>query len=210
VKAINDVDHLVYASPDLRTGVERIESLLGMRATPGGQHPGGGTRNALVALGPNRYLEIIGPDPDQPDPQNPRMFGIDDLASPRLVTWAARSTNLEELVAGALRQGVKLGEISAGSRTMTEGVRLAWRFTNPRTVIAGGIVPFFIDWGQTPHPAHTAGQGAALVELRAEHPNAEEVQEILRKLGLGISVARRPGAALFATIKGPRGTVELS
>ena len=36
------VDHLVYATPDLDSGVEEIEKLLGVRATPGGQHPGRG------------------------------------------------------------------------------------------------------------------------------------------------------------------------
>jgi hypothetical protein len=52
------VDHLVYATPDLDRGIDEIEKLLGVRASPGGQHQGRGTRNALVALGPTAYLEI--------------------------------------------------------------------------------------------------------------------------------------------------------
>src|SRR5262249_11322359 len=61
---VSRVDHLAYATPDLEKGVAEIERLLGVRATPGGQHPGRGTRNALVSLGPTSYLEIVGPDPD--------------------------------------------------------------------------------------------------------------------------------------------------
>src|SRR5262245_46770085 len=79
------IDHLVYATPDLALGVERIERLLGVRATPGGQHLGLGTRNALVALGPSCYLEIIGPDPEQPRPSGLRRFGLDDLREPMLL-----------------------------------------------------------------------------------------------------------------------------
>src|SRR5215467_15258569 len=89
------VDHLVYAAPDLNRGVEEIEKLLGVRATPGGQHPGRGTRNSLVALGSACYLEIIAPDPEQPRPAAPRWFGIDDLRASRLVTWAAHGSHLE-------------------------------------------------------------------------------------------------------------------
>src|SRR6516225_5696846 len=63
------VDHLVYATPDLNLGIDRIEKLTGVRATPGGQHPGRGTRNALPALGPSSDLGILGPDPEQPNPR---------------------------------------------------------------------------------------------------------------------------------------------
>jgi hypothetical protein len=203
------VDHLVYATPDLQVGVETIERLLGVRATAGGRHPGRGTRNALLSLGPGMYLEIIGPDPEQPAPAEARPFGIDGLEEPRLVTWAAKGKELEQLASGAARRGVKLGEVTSGSRQRPDGVVLAWRYTDPRTVVAGGIVPFFIDWGTTPHPAATASQGAVLIGLRAEHPDSEHVQVALSTLGLDLRVQQGPRAALIATVSSPRGRVEL-
>jgi hypothetical protein len=203
------VDHLVYATPALQVGVERVERLLGLRATPGGQHPGRGTRNALLSLGPGTYLEIIGPDPDQPIPAQPRPFGIDDLREPRLVTWAAKGKELEQLASEAGRRGVKLGEVISGNRQRGDGVVLSWRYTDPRTVVADGIVPFFIDWGKAPHPARTATEGASLIGLRAEHPDSEQVQVALSRLGLGLRVQPGPGATLIATVSSPRGRVEL-
>lgn len=88
------VDHLVFATPDLNRGVDEIERLLGIRASAGGPHPGRGTRNALVALGPHTYLEIMAPDPDQPPPSTPRPFGLDLLTHSRLVAWALMATIL--------------------------------------------------------------------------------------------------------------------
>jgi hypothetical protein len=203
------VDHLVYATPDLQAGVERVEKMLGVRATAGGRHPGRGTRNALLSLGPGTYLEIIGPDPEQPAPAQPRPFGIDGLEEPRLVTWAAKGKALEQLASEAGRRGVKLGDVIAGSRQRADGVVLSWRYTDPHTVVAGGIVPFFIDWGKTPHPAATATRGASLIGLRAEHPDPEQVQRALSQLGLDLRVQRGPRAALIATVSGPRGQIEL-
>jgi len=203
------VDHLVYATPDLDLGIEKLENLLGVRATPGGQHRAEGTRNALIALGPVTYLEIVGPDPEQPEPAKPRWFRIDDLQAPTLVTWAAKSDALERLASEAQALGVKLGDVVAGSRQRTDGVLLSWRYTNPRTVIADGIIPFFIDWGQTPHPAQTAAPGVSLVGLRAEHPDAERVQKMARQLGLDLRLRPGPEPALIATLVGPRGRVEL-
>ena len=209
VDAVRSVDHLVYATPDLKAGIDAIEKLLGVRATPGGQHPGAGTRNALIALGPASYLEIIGPDPEQPDPPGPRRFGIDNLKVPRLVAWAAKGQDLERLAAEAARRGVNLGPVGSGSRKRPDGVLLSWRFTSPATVLGDGIVPFFIDWGKTPHPAETAAAGATLVALRAEHPDARRVGEMLRKLGLDLRVTEAPAPALIATVDCPNGRVEL-
>ena len=203
------VDHLVYATPNLDRGVKEIEDLLGVRAAPGGQHPGRGTRNALVALGPAAYLEIIAPDPDQPAPASPRAFGLDTHTKGRLVTWAAKSTNVDSVRARALASGIALGSADAGSRRRPDGVVLSWRFTNSTTLVADGIVPFFIDWGQSPHPAASAPKGATLIALRAEHPEERRVQTMLESLGLELPVSHGTRASLVATIEGPKGRVEL-
>src|SRR4029453_16110226 len=177
------LDHLVYATPDLGLGIDTVEKLIGVKATPGGQHPGLGPRNALVALGPSSYLEIIGPDPEQPTPSGRRRFGIDELKAPRIVRWVVKGTELETLAASAAAGGVRLGAVIPGSRRRPDGVVLSWRYTDPKTDIADGLVPFFIDWGSSPHPSATAARGATLVGVRAEHPDTSRVQMMLDALG---------------------------
>jgi len=203
------VDHLVYATPDMTVGIDTLERLLGIRATAGGQHPGLGTRNALIALGPSAYIEIIGPDPDQPKPAEPRRFGLDDLKAPTLLTWVAKGSQLERFAADARAHGVDLGEVLPGSRKRPDGVVLSWRYTDPKVVVANRIVPYFIDWGTSPHPALTAAKGATLLGLRAEHPDVQRVQNMLDRLGLALPLQRGPAPALIATLSGPKGRVEL-
>ena len=203
------VDHLVYAGPNLTQAIERVEQLVGVTPTPGGPHPGRGTRNALLALGPATYIEIIGPDPDQEEPELPRPFGIDALDAPTLVTWAAPERDLTRRVQAAAARGVTLGLIGEGSRKRPDGTLLRWRYTDPRTVIADGLVPFFIDWGTTPHPAATAARGGALIDLRAEHPRPDAVRETLEQLDLTIAVTAGIAPALIATIDSSRGRISL-
>jgi hypothetical protein len=203
------VDHVVYAAPDLDCGIDEIERLTGVRAAPGGRHPAWGTHNALLALGPASYLEIIAPDPAQPPPTTPRPFGLDGLEEPRLVAWAARGTQLDRLRQEADRSGARLGDVVAGSRQRPDGALLSWELTDPRVVVAAGVVPFFIDWGNSPHPAETAPRGLALVQFGAEHPDAERVRSVLRALGVALPVRRGQRPVLTAVIDGPRGRVEL-
>lgn len=208
-KLLSTVDHLVYAAPDLDEGIDDIDYLTGVRPRFGGQHPGRGTRNALAALGPSCYLEVIGPDPDQPPPQAPRLFGIDKLDECRLAGWCAKGKDLEHFREQAVRHGVPLGEVLSMSRQRPDGVVLSWRLTDLATTVADGIVPFFIDWGQSFHPSRTAIGGLSLVDLRAEHPDADRVEEMLHQLGLDLRVEKGPSAALIAVIDAPYGRVEL-
>jgi hypothetical protein len=203
------IDHLVYATTDLEESVADLEKRLGVCPDPGGQHPGRGTRNALLALSDRSYLEVIGPDPIQAETVRPRWFQIDSLDAPRFVTWAVKEAELNKLRAKAKARGIYLGPVVSGTRQRSDGSLLRWRFTDPSTVIADGIVPFFIDWGDSPHPAASASRGPVLQSLRAEHPEPTVVMRALSAVGMNLPVASGPRPALIATLRTEGGIVEL-
>ncbi len=205
---LSRIDHLVYASSDLEREVDHLNTLLGVRATPGGRHPGWGTRNALMALGESTYLEIIGPDPEQSIPLADLRFGLGDLDQPTLISWAVKTEDLEQVVEDARIRGVELGPISDGKRKRTDGTLLSWRLTAHRPS-PGGLIPFFIDWGETTSPAQGAAEGCSLRELCGIHPAPEEIRLELAGLGLYLPIDRGPVPGLVAILDTPKGRVEL-
>lgn len=204
-----DLDHLVFAVPELDAGARRVEETLGAPTAPGGRHLGLGTRNRLVDLGPHAYLEVISVDPEQPDPQCPRWFGLDHLIEPRLVTWCARSADIPGLVARGREAGIDLGDPVAGSRNRPDGTRLEWTFSDPRSERGDGVVPFFIDWGATRHPAADLAGVCSFRGLRVEHPDPVRVGRWMRALGLDTPVTSGDAPRIVATLDTPKGTVEL-
>jgi hypothetical protein len=204
----SDVDHLVYAVPDLAAGVAAIAALLGVAPSPGGPHPGLGTRNFLVSLGESCYLEVIGPDPEQPQPSRPRPFGLDRLTGGRLVGWAIHDSDLERRVARSREKGYDPGPILPLSRQSPSGL-IEWRLTMRGEPGGDGLVPFAIDWGKTPSPALSSTPGCTLRGLRAEHPRPEEIETMVEAFGTQIDVTRGTAPALVARIATPRGEVEL-
>ena len=206
---LSQVDHLLYATPDLDRGVAEIERLLGVHASPGGQHLGFGTRNALLSIGPLIYLEIIGPDPAQPKPAGPRRFGVDDLKAPQLIGWVGRATELDALVARARANGIAMGDALSGGRQQPDGTMLSWKYIDPAVIVEHRLIPYFMDWGTSPHPATTSAKGARLVGLRAEHPDPARIEKMLRVLNLDVPVSRGSQPMLIATLEGTKGRVEL-
>jgi hypothetical protein len=96
------IDHIVYGVPRrLAQAVAWFAGLTGAQPARGGSHEGMGTANFLIGLGGGAYLEIIGPDPDQPQPVRGRWFGIDRLTAPRIVTWAIRTADIDGSVTAA-------------------------------------------------------------------------------------------------------------
>ncbi len=141
------IDHLMYRAPDLADAVADVEERFGVRAHAGGRHIGLGTHNALLALGPRTYLEIIAPDPGQPQPSVPRPFGLDGVNRGGLAGWAIACQDIDAAVADARRCGYDPGEVAEMQRAGPTGMVLRWRLTV--NVVPGGLVPFLISWGDT-------------------------------------------------------------
>ena len=179
------IDHLVFAGADLGVASRAIAELLGAQPTPGGRHVGHGTRNELLSLGEGTYLEIIGPDPEQPAPQGPRPFAVDTHVQPALVAWCARpSRPLTEIVDAARHKGVEFGTVAAMSRMRPDGVLLEWQLT--QAILDGPLgcaLPFLIDWGASPHPTQTLPGGVRLIELEISTPEPEAIRAVLDIVG---------------------------
>lgn len=203
------IDHLVYAVPDLGASIDWFELTTGVRPAIGGAHPGMGTHNALVSFG-DSYLEIIAPDPDQPEPPDGRPFGVAVDMEPQLVTYAVRpgtGETIESLVAAAAYSGSDPGEILDMSRTAPGGTTLSWRLTFP-LMQHHGLIPFLIDWGTTDHPSTTAPAGLELQTLQGATLDVDLVVKVLGAIDLGLPITTGDGG-LSAAIGTPNGPLTL-
>jgi hypothetical protein len=208
VPAVEAVDHLLLGVPDLEAGMKWFEEKTGVRPTPGGSHPGRGTRNALVSLGGRRYLEIIAPDPEQAGSTNEMAVGLKKLTAPRLVGWAAASTDLGATIAGLDAEKVAHSPATPGGRKRPDGKELAWKTVAVQSDF-GELIPFFIDWGATVHPSADAPAGIRLVSLRFRHPKPPSLREEFFRLGIDGEVETSPKPSFTARLETPRGPLAL-
>jgi Glyoxalase-like domain len=208
------IDHLVYASDDLSTASAAVADALGVEPTPGGRHIGHGTHNALLGLGGATYLEVIGPDPQQPAPDGPRPFGIDGLARPALVAWCVRPVRpLTEIIDEARTAGIELGDVTAMSRRRPDGELLEWTLTFPQLAGPFGMaLPFMIDWAESSHPTDTLAASVHLLGLEVTHPDIRSLRNAFEIIGIttGVEALEGPQPALLATIATRAGEVTLS
>ena len=210
--AVDAVDHLLFGTADLDKGIALIEKLTGVKAVMGGSHPGVGTRNALLALGGKRYLEIIGPDPAQTTFTSRQ--DVRKLTEPRLITWAAATIDIDGL-AKRLTEGAKqVFGPGDGSRARPDGKLLKWKSMAVMHDSGAELidpVPFLIQWApDSLHPSQDSPSGCTLQSLEFEAPKASAVLEDLRLLGIDAVVKEAKAPRLIATLKTPKGTVMLT
>lgn len=207
-----ELDHLVFASPNLDAGVAHIKALTGATAELGGPHPGRGSRNALLTFDAFTYFEIISVDPNQPKPDRPLPFGLDRATRSRLAGFAihpAGEETLEEVADRMRALGHDPGPVRSMSRVKPDGEELHWRLTVPADdARSEPALPFVIDWGDTPSPARSLPSMGTLQRLRVSHPDGA-VRAVVDGLDLGVETASGP-AGLSALIETERGRVEIA
>lgn len=202
------LDHILLGVGDLDYGIAWVEQRTGVRAVFGGVHPGRGTRNALLSLGPRRYLEIIAPDPQQP-PQQGMAQALAAMREPRLFNWAVHTDDIAAVAKKAVAAGFAIDGPADGSRTRPDGKTLRWKACRLKDD-RGGLLPFFIEWSpESLHPSGDAPAGCTLKRFFLQSPSAQELGKLCHSLGVDLSVEGGESPLLRARISSPKGDVLL-
>lgn len=137
---MTELDHVIWAVPDIAAVADALARDHGLLALPGGRHPAWGTRNAIVPLN-GAYLELVEVD----DPEAP-MVGFTArvaevvAAGGGLALWCER---VDDITAEAAVRGY---EVVPGTRENDDGSVLSWRVAGLPQACATPVLPFLIQW----------------------------------------------------------------
>ena len=198
------LDHVIVLIGSLEPFREEFEADTGVTLTVGGAHPGLGTANLLASIGDGAYMEFMAPDPslDEPHGLGARLGAEGE---PRIGGFAARTLDMPATVAAVDAAGLSAAGPTAGSRQTPDGGLLAWTTLFPARHAYGDHVPFFINWGATPHPSTTSAQGLELLSFQAVHPEPDGLAEFYRRLGIPLTVVAGAVAGFQLRILTPKG-----
>jgi catechol 2,3-dioxygenase-like lactoylglutathione lyase family enzyme len=207
------LDHVMLGFNDLDRGIAFVEEHTGVRAALGGVHPDRGTANALLSLGERHYLEIIAPDPKattvEPEAA-PLLTILKGLTTPRLITWAAHSGDVDALAKKLRDSGIAIMEPRPGARRRPDGRVLSWKSFS----LADdhhGLLPFFIEWSRdSVHPSSDAPKGCRIEHFAAADQDPGELLKAFQRIGVDVRVEQRARPLLLAWISGPKGAIELT
>jgi Glyoxalase-like domain len=205
--AVDAFDHILLGAPDLDVGIRWVMEHTGVRAKLGGNHPGAGTRNALLSLGTGHYLEIIAPDPAQADA--PDMRGLRELSSPRIIQWAIHTEDISAAKTMLEAAGIKTAGPKPGSRQRPDGKLLRWQTLGIEQTTP--LVPFFIQWeAGSPHPSSDSPPLGTAKSLRFETPQPDELTRILHAAAVKTDIRKSSSPRIVLVAQTSRGEIEIS
>ena len=200
------IDHVIVGTANLEEGIRQFNELAGVAPGIGGQHPGRGTQNALLSLGPRTYLELIAPV-SGPPPEMAFLSGLKQLSA---IGWAIGTKDLDATKSRLEAAGFRVSAPRPGSRVRPDGQVLQWRTAGLEDV-PGALTPFLIEWGaQTPHPAATSPGGCTLEGMEVAGPEVERLGKLVAELRLSAAVRSGTAPSLTLDLVCPAGPVKLT
>jgi len=192
------IDHIVLVVRDLAQAVDDY-SRAGFTVTPGGEHTGGLTHNALIGFDDGVYLEIIAfKDPSRLQDHSwwPRLARGEGL-----VDYALLSDNLQGDAAAFQQRGLAIGNVQPGSRVRPDGQQVAWRVLHPERQLGQTVLPFVIE-DVTPRSLRVPHAAAA------QHPLAVSGVAGLRLVVQDLATSTASLAALLGSA-GPASSAQV-
>lgn len=158
------VDHVSYAadSGGLHETAARLADALGMAAVDGGVHPRFGTRNVILPLTDERYVEVVEvldhPASDKaPFGQAVRARSADGGG------WLGWVVQVPDMAPHEQRLG---RPAVLGNRHRPDGIELRWRQLGVKGLVSDPQLPFMIAW-DTVGDLHPSASGHTDVTLAA-------------------------------------------
>lgn len=119
---IRAIDHVVILVNDLAATVADYTAL-GFTVTPGGEHTGGATHNALVLFADDAYLELIAFKRPAPEHHWYRNSALGE----GIIDFALLPTMIEADLAAARERGLAIEGPFPGGRLRPDGQQVAWQ-----------------------------------------------------------------------------------
>jgi hypothetical protein len=200
------VDHVSFAAePDgLQATAARLSAALGVESVDGGIHPRFGTRNIVLPLMDERYVEVV--DVLDHPASDKAPFGQAVRARTEAGGgWMGWVVAMDDLTDAEQRLG---RESVQGNRHRPDGIELRWRQLGVKGLIADPQLPFLIQWqtGGELHPSASGPTNARLAGLQI----AGDPQRVTEWLGLAPDYASSDVDFTFVAPHGTPGLLSCS
>lgn len=186
------LDHVLMYVRELRRGIEWLETRSGVTAELGGEHPALGTANAVASMG-DSYLELLSSESCKAE--------LDDCS---LIDFIVRTDSIDRTAEIIESFGFRV-RTGHGERVAPQGQILRWRSLQVCDSGLDGVMPGFIDWGETPNPSMTSPKGLSDPRLSIEFPEPSRLNAIFQALGLDVPVRTGEIPRLNLKVQSPRG-----
>ncbi len=206
---MKNIDHIVYAVPNLKTSMDNIENLFGIRPVYGGRHLEQGTHNALLNLGNEIYLELLAIDPENKSILPPLWMGVNLITKPTITRWARKSKTLQADVNLLKKINPVLSKTKTGMRQKQDGSILKWELSIPDAEPLVEVLPFFIDWKDSEHPTAKIPQHCTLISFELRHPKPASLEAFFKSIDSDMIIQQADEISLTASIQTPNGVVVL-